>query len=468
MTVKTRITLLITGAGLISSLVFSAVVFLELIEQPFDLIDKMLEEEARGAAVMMANGDKSELDLLYSPHGAFGMHWIEVYDEASKSIVFKSKLADEVRMPKLNAGSSAIVRSPVPQNGGEASSCLTDSKKAFRVKAFSADVNGRKFTVQIARIMEKLHEEITDLVFGIVMGLIFSTAALILLSRFMACKILKPVGEMKNLARAISEKNLDERIPQGDGKDEFSELAATINSMLDRLRFSFARQRNFLFDTSHELKTPLSTMRLAMDEIFSSGGENLPHDIRDNVARLNNQVLRMERLVKDLLNLSSLETLSGIEPELVKMADILSSLVEEYKIQADARCITINVSLSGSLTVNGDREKLYRAFSNILDNAVKYNVDGGSIWLSGIESASYIEIVAVNTGAGVAKEDIPKVFDQFYRAEKSRSSKYGGSGLGLAIVKRIIDLHSGEIRFESEQGGLTRVTVHLPRWHKID
>lgn len=467
MTVKTRITLLITGAGLISSLLFSAVVFLELIEQPFDLIDKMLEEEARGAAVMVANGDKPELDLLYSPHGAFGMHWIEVYDEASKIVVFKSKLADEVHLPKLKAGSSAIVRSSVPQNGGGYSR-QADREKAFRVKAFFADVNGRKFTVQIARIMEKLHEEITDLVFGIFIGLIFSTAALILLSRFMACKILKPVGEMKNLARAISEKNLDERIPQGDGKDEFSELAATINSMLDRLKFSFARQRNFLFDTSHELKTPLSTMRLAVDEIFSSGGENLPHDVRDNVARLNSQVLRMERLVKDLLNLSSLETLSGIETELVQMADILSSLVEEYKIQADARGITINLALSGSLTVNGDREKLYRAFSNILDNAVKYNTDGGGIWLTGIESASCIEIVAENTGAGVAEDDIPKVFDQFYRAEKSRSSKYGGSGLGLAIVKRIIDLHSGEISFESKQGGLTRVTVHLPPWHKID
>ena len=173
-------------------------------------------------------------------------------------------------------------------------------------------------------------------------------------------------------------KNLDQRIPRGEGHDEFSELAETINRMLDRLQYSFVNQKNFLFDTSHELKTPLTTIRLAVDELCAYDGKNFSLLARDNLLRLKNQVLRMERLVKDLLNLSSLETMAYIDLKPVQITEILSSLEEEYKLIADAHKIKIDTSLPEKLIVPGDREKLYRAFSNILDNAIKYNIDGGA------------------------------------------------------------------------------------------
>jgi signal transduction histidine kinase len=310
--------------------------------------------------------------------------------------------------------------------------------------------------------MEKLDEEIWDLVFGILAGFIFSILALIVIAGFMAGKILQPIGRMKDLAQAISEKNLDQRIPHGEGRDEFSELARTTNRMLDRLQYSFVRQRDFLFDTSHELKTPLTTMRLAVDEICTSDGENLPPFVRDNLLRLNNQVLRMERLVKDLLNLSSLETLTSIDPKPVEISELLSSLAGEYQFLADAHNIKMDIRLLDGLVIQGDAEKLHRAFSNILDNAVKYNVDGGRIELTADQSATELTVTLANTGPGVAEAEIPKVFDQFYRGEKSRSLQHGGSGLGLAIVKRIVELHGGKVKFESQPGAWTRVSVSLP------
>jgi signal transduction histidine kinase len=294
----------------------------------------------------------------------------------------------------------------------------------------SIESDGRSFIVQIARPMEKLDEEIRDLLFGILAGLIVSTLALIAISRFVAGRILHPIGRMKDLAQEISEQNLDQRIPAGDGRDEFSELARTINQMLDRLQHSFQRQKDFLFDTSHELKTPLTTIRLAVDEIDASDHESLPTFVLENLLRLKTQVLRMERLTKDLLNLSSLETLTRIDPKHVQISDLLSSLVEEYKFLAGARNILTEIRLPGRLVIDGDGKKLHRAFSNILDNAVRYNVEGGRIELTGDRTADRVTITIGNTGPGVAEDEIPKVFDQFYRCEKSRSTDHGGSVWG--------------------------------------
>jgi signal transduction histidine kinase len=137
-------------------------------------------------------------------------------------------------------------------------------------------------------------------------------------------------------------------------------------------------------------------------------------------------------------------------------------LAAEYRFLADARQITMETHLSESLIIQGDAEKLHRAFSNILDNAVKYNTDGGRIELTAAPFGAGAAVTVFNTGPGIAEAEIPKVFDQFYRVEKSRSIQHGGSGLGLAIVKRIVELHGGTVRLESRQGAWTRVTVLLP------
>jgi signal transduction histidine kinase len=207
-------------------------------------------------------------------------------------------------------------------------------------------------------------------------------------------------------------------------------------------------------------------MRLALDEIHSDLGDVGCDPQTESHERLTEQVLRMERLVKSLLDLSSLEIEAAVAKDSINLAEMLNSLIADYRFLAEPRDIYINVTLPERLEVEGDAEKLHRAFSNILDNAVKYNMDGGQIKIAGDLFDAGLTIIISNTGPGVPEAEIPKVFDQFYRVDQSRSLRHGGSGLGLAIVKRIIELHGGNVKFESRQGGWTRVTVSLPRYQE--
>ena len=462
MTVKRRIVLLVAGTGFIASLLFSVVVFYELIEQPFDLLDRKLEEEAHRAfkLIKMRKRESCPVPISAVLHET-PPSWLKIYEKGSPNVLYQSKLARLVELPPVEIGSSANASVVIPsdsihlgQNG---------KKVPFRIKRFQWSLDGKEIVVQIGLPMLKLKEEIQELVLGLVAGLIFSSFALIVISHFVAGKILKPIGSMRDLAQKISENNLDQRIPVSNDHDEFNDLSITINKMLDRLQYSFIRQRNFLFDTSHELKTPLTTMRLAIDEICTSKDmKNLRSSSQENILRLHGQVMRMERLVKDLLNLSSLETLESIDPKPVPINDLLSFLISEYQYLADAHDITIGVRLPGRLITSGDEEKLSRAFSNVLDNALKYNVDGGRIEVTGDLSGGHGTITIANTGLGVPESEVSKIFEQFYRVEKSRSTQHGGSGLGLAIVKRIIELHKGTVQFESEPGQWTTVTICLP------
>jgi len=464
MTVKTRITCFIVGAGVISSFLFSVIIFFELLEQPLYILDTVLLEEARQTTQMFAQHrtepEKIHLDSFSHKNKRY---WIEIYDSETNERLFQSDLAKMVKLPQVASGSSAIKKAITPYGPDMKDQSDDNQKVTFRIKTYSIGVDGQFYITQIAKSMERLNQEKKGMILGIISGLVFSTLILIAISRFIAGRILRPIGEMRDLAQNINEKHLDQRIPSGEGVDEFSELTRTINRMLDRLQYSFLHQRDFLFATSHELKTPLTTIRLTVDEICSSSAHALPPPMtQDNLLRLNTHVLRMERLVKDLLHLSSLETMLSINPAPVQLFDLLSSLAHEYKFMADAQNITMTINLPQELVIQGDEAKLRRAFSNILDNALKYNTEGGQIELTGDLTSSQLIFTFSNTGPGVDESDIPMVFNQFYRVDKSRSSELGGSGLGLSIAKRIIELHEGWITFESVKGSWTHVTVTLP------
>ena len=468
MTVRRRISLLVTGAGFVASLLFSLAVFAELVEQPFRILDVELEEEAHRAARLVATRLKNAEPVDFSSEDPeTGDLWIKVVDPSSGALYCQSPLAESVDIEPIPPGETKTIRVILPPgaagNGGG-----RHQETTFRVKTLAYVFDGSRLRVQIACAMEKLWEEIWELIFSLIAGLILSSLVLVAISHFIAGKILQPIGEMKAMTQDISEKNLDRRLPVGPENDEFNELARTINRMLDRLQYSFEKQRDFLFDTSHELKTPLTTMRLSIDELCATAIEQLPDTTGENLLRLNEQVRRMDRLVKDLLNLSALEMIDTIEAQPLSIGAIIEPLVDDYRFIAEAQHIEIDLGLPEFGTIHGDGEKLTRAFSNIIDNAIKYNHAGGTITVHGDQTGGRVTISVTNTGPGIGEEDIDKVFDQFYRVEKSRSVAHGGSGLGLAIVKRIITLHGGDVGMDSRPGEWTRVRVMLPLHQKTD
>ncbi|MGD9948581.1 MAG: sensor histidine kinase [Desulfobulbus sp.] len=463
MTVQTRIMLFIVGSGFFASLLFSVVVFFEMVEQPFNLLDAVLQEEAtRVVRSLVDTPEKIESGKGNSQGLGVDQYWLEVSDAESKRVLVRSPLARQIQLAPLPSGSSAIVRSPMVDTTVTLP-WQRSSSPIFRVKTFSLTLEGHGFRVQIGRPMEKLHDEIWDLFFGLLAGLIFSTLILSAISRSVASKILQPVHQIKDLAKGISERNLAQRIPLREAGDEINELAKTINLMLDRLQHSFERQRGFLFATSHELKTPLATIRLAIDEIFSLEKASVSGPVWDTLLRVNNQLFRLERLIKDLLTLSSLETLAGVECGTVDLSALLNSLVEDFGVLAEERHIAIKGEIEPHCLIQGAPEKLHRAFANLFDNALKFNRECGRIDISCTQADDAVVITIANTGTGVAEAELPQVFDQFYRGEKSRATEFGGFGLGLAIVKKTIDLHQGRVTFESGLGIITKLTVRLPR-----
>jgi two-component system OmpR family sensor kinase len=467
MNVRQKISILITAAGFLSSLVFSCIILWEMMEQPFRIIDSELETAAQRAVSMVLKSEKINRKKGYSIlDDPFFLgddrYWLKIYDQNTGQPVYQSHLATQIDIPEQASGASATIGIIIPEQIKIHLEQNSQNEVTFRVKGYKIALDGRTFLVSAARPMEKLEEEIRDTVVGVAGGLAFSVLLLMAISYFVAGLILRPVRAINDQARDITEKHLDRRIPVSADRDEFSALARTLNQVFDRLQHAFLRQKQLLADASHELKTPLTMMRLALDEISAGLGENQNGLQTQSPSRLTEQVLRMERLVKNLLDLSSLEIESTVADNPVDITNLLDSLITDYRFMADARKIRIDTRLCKQIIAMGNAEKLNRAFSNILDNAIKYNVDGGRVEVVANQSDAGVTVTVTNTGPGVAENDISKVFDQFYRVEGSRSTQYGGTGLGLAIVKRIIELHEGKVKLESAQGDWTQVTVSLP------
>ena len=462
MTIRHKITLLITAAGVLSSLVFSCFILWEMLERPFHLnhIDAELETEAAKAVrIVSGNMPGKTLDEELGLHKKHD--WMVIYDHDSGREIYRSFLAGLVKVPEPAPGLSLTSNLTIPQpetsSGHKRRGDLT-----LRIKSFKIPYNGKTFLVTAGRQVEQLEKELEDTVIGVAGGLAFSILLLLAISYFFAGFILKPIKVMNEQARDISERHLDRRLPVTVSRDEFNALARTLNRVFDRLQHAFLRQKRLIADASHELKTPLTMMRLALDERRSDIGHGDNDPQAKSIQQLTEQVLRMERLIKSLLDLSSLEIEAAVKKDPINLADILNALIADYRFLAEPRNIRVDTTLPERIEVKGDADKLNRAFSNVIDNAIKYNIDGGQIIIIGDQSEDGSTITINNTGPGVPETEIPKVFDQFYRVDQSRALQHGGSGLGLAIVKRIVELHGGKVKFDSQLKGWTRVTISLP------
>jgi signal transduction histidine kinase len=459
--IRNKITLWITGAGLLAGLLFSIIITYELIEQPYELLDGELESQAHALIAGLASGagglfPQEDMSMLNS---LGRLYWFKVFNRQQK-LVYSSAMTDLVTLPIRNKNGSYNINATIPP--GISALDRDDGKQVtFRVHVFSIDSAGQEYIIQIARPMEKLHEEIVDLIISIIISLILYTITLLLLGYFVAGKILQPIADINTLAREISEKTLDKRIPLGSNKDELYRLSSSLNRMFDRLQYSFKRQKEFIANASHELKTPMVMQRLFFSE--AQQREDLPEDF---VSRLEPQIknlYRMDRLVKNLLDLSALERRETFSPKTVNLSDLITSVVSEFREIIEAAGIYLLLNIEEAVRVEADDEKLRQMLINLIDNAVKYNSgENGElrILLTTEQDGARIEIY--NRGQGIPTKELKQVFKQFYRVEKSRSTTLGGSGLGLTIVKRIVELHHGTIELTSEPEQWVRIRVVLP------
>ena len=278
---------------------------------------------------------------------------------------------------------------------------------------------------------------------------------------WLTSRAIRPISLMTATADKISIRNLSERIDVRETDTELGELATVLNRTFDRLQESFEQQSRFTADASHELRTPLSVI-LTNTELALSR-QRSPEDYRAALETCRRASQRMKSLIECLLALARFDSgNSAVEPRELDLEPVAQECLDLMRPLADERHISINRDTAPT-TIRGDHDRIAQVLTNLLSNAIRYNRDGGEVKLGLAAENGHAVITVTDTGIGIEADDLPHIFDRFYRADKSRSRPDGGSGLGLAICKTIVDAHGGTITARSEPQHGTTIEVRLPR-----
>jgi signal transduction histidine kinase len=270
---------------------------------------------------------------------------------------------------------------------------------------------------------------------------------------------LGPLERMVLVTRRIAGGDLAARVNLRR-QDEVGELAVAFDQMVERLEAAFAAQRQLVSDAAHELRTPLNGLAGTLEIVQVGLARGDLDGARRLLGSVEGELDRLGRLVNDLLTLSSLDERSPVPMAPVLLVPVLRDVVRRARILAPDH--EIAARLDDAATIVGNRDQIERVFTNLLDNAVKYTPPPGRIELATRLTGSQVEVTVSDTGRGIPAEDLPYIFDRFYRADRARSRQHGGAGLGLAIVQAIVSAHGGQISAESEPGVGTTIRVRLP------
>lgn len=268
---------------------------------------------------------------------------------------------------------------------------------------------------------------------------------------------LAPVRRISRTASSIeTSADLSQRLDYSGPGDEIGELASTFDQMIEHLDKVFQSQRDFVADASHELRGPLTVIRGNLDLLKRKLSVKDRSESQKSVERESN---RMSRIVDNLLLLAEVESGQTAQLQEVPLGTILDEEVARAQSLAGKRKIT--VARREDVTLKGDAQRLKQLLANLVDNAVKYTPENGTITLSLLREGPWVRLEVADTGIGISPEQLPHIFDRFYRVDKARSRAGGGTGLGLAIVRGIAEQHGGRVTVTSEPGKGTTFTVLL-------
>ena len=290
-------------------------------------------------------------------------------------------------------------------------------------------------------------------------GGLLAVALALLLTFILSRRILAPVKALTQAARRLGKGDFSQRVPSKD-KGEVGELAQSFNSMADDLERAEQLRRNMVADVAHELRTPLSNLGGYLEAIRD--GVLKPDS--ETIHSLDEEASLLSRLVDDLQELSLAD--AG-ELKLICEKEAIARLIKQaaaaLQPQAAAKGVTISESLPDRLPpVNIDSQRIRQVLRNLIENAVAHTNQGDSITVTAWQQDSQVKISVADTGEGIPAEDLPNIFERFYRVDKSRTRATGGSGLGLTIAKRLVEAHGGKIEVESEPGKGSTFTFIIP------
>ncbi|MBI1863924.1 HAMP domain-containing protein [Candidatus Woesebacteria bacterium] len=280
----------------------------------------------------------------------------------------------------------------------------------------------------------------------------------ILAVHILATKILQPILKISDKMEEISSEHLDKKIINPNSGDEIEKLVVSFNKLLDRLQEAFVRERQFIGDVAHELKTPVATLRSGVELTLSK--ERTKEEYKKALSETIFDVNRLSGSLKNILDLAWVGTENvGFLKNKFNLSETMNELKEIAIKLATQKHITIRGKVDTNISVKGSKDKITRAILNVIDNAIKYTPEGGLVFIS-LHKKSKNAIVEIrDNGAGIPKKELPHIFERFYRG--SGVSKTLGSGLGLAIAQNIIKAHQGDIKISSIIGKGTSVKIFI-------
>jgi len=404
-----------------------------------------LAGQARTTAAVRADRIVGLLEAGATPQGlvlADEEDWLaQVVDAQGRVVAATPRLRGAPAFAQLAPGESATA-ARLPASDG--CPCLIVA---------SATPDGR-YRVLVAQTLDPVTEGTTTLAWALAIGVPLLVGLVALTTWRVVGRTLAPVESIRGRVAEISDRDLDQRVPQPAGTDEVARLAATMNQMLDRLQAAQDRQRRFVTDASHELRNPIAAMRHELEMLIA---EPEPADVRRAAEDLLADNVRLQHLVEDLLQLARAD--EGRLVQVREQVDVDDLVLAEARRLRAAASVTVDASGIGAGRVVGDPNQLGRMVRNLLDNAQRHAASRVSVGVS--QQGGLVVVDVGNDGPAIAPEDRALVFQRFARLDGARARDDGGSGLGLAIVAETAAAHGGSVRVD-ESGGHTHFVVSLP------
>ena len=343
---------------------------------------------------------------------------------------------------------------------GRSYQTIAGEKGGFRAYATRFSANGQTWLLMILRSRHSQQEMLEEIrvafAWLIPLGVLLAGVG----GYFLARRSLAPVAAMGKQAERIGAVNLHERLEVRNANDELGRLAQTFNDLLDRLDQSFERQRRFISDAAHELRTPVSILR-GEAEVALSQASRSPEEYRESLAVLHEEAQRLARVVEDLFTLTRAD--AG-EYRLAQndfyLDELVADCVRATRALAQAKNITLVAATAEEMPVRGDEDLLRRMILNLLDNAIKYTPAGGSISVACDSARDGYELSVTDSGPGIPVDMQSRIFERFFRADRARSRT--GAGLGLSIARWIAEAHLGRIELVHSDATGSKFSVRIP------
>lgn len=274
---------------------------------------------------------------------------------------------------------------------------------------------------------------------------------------FLVGYFLKPLKKFNKQLQNIQVKNLQEPIPLTSNSVEIVKITDTFNEMLKRINDAFSAQKQFSANAAHELRTPIAVMQTQIEVLKKNDNSDIS-DYKDVTNMVATQTERLSQVIDILLEMTQLQTAE--KKDMISLYELIEEVICDLSAVAEQKNVEI-IQKSGDAKLLGNEMLIYRAIYNLIENAIKYNIEGGNVSVEIEEDEKYAKVIVIDTGKGIDKNNWKQIFEPFFRVDKSRSRSMGGAGLGLALVKEIALRHAGDVCVVNSNNNGTKIELKL-------